>query len=122
IPSRKRPPDASATVLAAAAIVIGSRAQIFAIPVAMISRFVCASSWAACANGSRPNPLGNPERVVAELLNLLGELDRLRRGHRIEDKPHTYGSDIHLLHFASNGLGSTRKIGSARESPSRRKR
>jgi class 3 adenylate cyclase len=29
-----------------------------AIPVAMISRFVCASRWAACANGSRPNPSG----------------------------------------------------------------
>src|SRR5208282_4553498 len=58
MPSRKRPPESSATVFDAAAIVTASRAQMFAMPVAMARRSVWLSRYAACANGSRPTASG----------------------------------------------------------------
>ena len=59
MPSRKRPPEASASVFCPAAMVIGSRAQMLAMPVATTICSVRASNQALCAKASRPTASGS---------------------------------------------------------------
>ena len=82
-PSRKRPPESSASSRWAAAAMPGSRLKVTATPVATTRRSVASSSG---RRGDRlpADRLGDPQRTVAQLFELRGRRARPRRRLEVE--------------------------------------